>query len=131
MVWQKCRSTGCLLCWYWANWCSWMLLYRQNIVSLYNQYVGAIEKLDMMCLLYKPTLRLRRWYIFLCLHLFTIAVVNAWFLHRRNRQLIDPQENHCLYVSFKQTLQVVWLVLKKALEVDLLQSLNWIHYRLN
>ena len=46
----------------------------------------------MICSLYKPTLRSRRWYVYLWLHSLTIAVVNAWFLYRRNTQWIDPQE---------------------------------------
>ena len=51
-----------------------------------------MAKLDMMCSLYKPTLRSRRWYIHLCFHSLTVAVVNAWFLYGRNTQWIDPQE---------------------------------------
>ena len=32
---------------------------RPNIVRLYNQYMGGIDKLDIMCSLYKPNLRFK------------------------------------------------------------------------
>ena len=32
-----------------------------NIARFYNQYMGGVDKLNMMCSLYKPTLQLRRW----------------------------------------------------------------------
>ena len=40
----------------------------------------------MLCALYKPTIRNRRWYVYIWLHSVTIAVVNAWLLYRRHQQ---------------------------------------------
>ena len=48
-----------------------------KIVHVYNQYMGGIGKLDMMCALYKPRLRKRRWYIYIWFHTIQIVVVNA------------------------------------------------------
>ena len=87
-------------------------VFHPNIVRLYNQYVGGINKLDKMCSLYKQTLRSRRWHNYLWLHSLMIAVVNAWFLYHRNIQWIDPQEKTMSYVYFKQMLQAVWVVQK-------------------
>ena len=82
--------------------------------------MGGINKLIMICSLYKPTLRSRRWYIYLCLHSFTIAVVNAWFLYRRNTQWIDPQEKTMLLHTFQANVASSLVSAKNSLEVDLL-----------
>ena len=63
---------------------------QPNIVHVYNQYMGGIDKLDMMCALYKPRLRTRRWYIYIWFHAIQIAVVNAWFLYRRDLKICRP-----------------------------------------
>ncbi|XP_047140899.1 piggyBac transposable element-derived protein 3-like [Hydra vulgaris] len=63
---------------------------QPNIVHVYNQYMGGIDKLDMMCALYKPRLRTRRWYIYIWFHTIQIAVVNAWFLYRRDLKICRP-----------------------------------------
>ncbi|XP_047144605.1 piggyBac transposable element-derived protein 3-like [Hydra vulgaris] len=52
---------------------------QPNIVHVYNHYMGGIDKLDMMCALYKPRLRTRRWYIYIWFHTNQIAVGYAWF----------------------------------------------------
>ena len=54
--------------------------------------MGGIDKLDMMCALYKATIRSRRWYIYIWIHTLVIAVVNACFLYRRNEKLLNPEK---------------------------------------
>ena len=51
---------------------------QPDIVRVYNQYMGGMNKLDMTCTLYKPSLITRRWYIYIWLHSILIAAVNAW-----------------------------------------------------
>lgn len=50
---------------------------QPGIVRVYNQFMGGVDKLDMVCSLYKQTIRSRRWYIYIWLHSITISVVNA------------------------------------------------------
>ena len=38
-----------------------IIVQQPYIVKVYNEYMGGIDKLDMMCALYKPRLRTRRW----------------------------------------------------------------------
>ena len=52
--------------------------------------MGGVDKLDMVCSLYKPSLRTRRWYIHIWLHRILIAAVNGWFLHRRDLKICKP-----------------------------------------
>ena len=52
--------------------------------------MGGINKLDMMCSFYKANLKCHHWYIYIWAHTTTtIALVNAWFLYRRNLKLIQ------------------------------------------
>ena len=44
-----------------------IIVQQPHIVKVYNEYMGGIDKLDMMCALYKPRLR-TRWYIYIWLH---------------------------------------------------------------
>lgn len=67
---------------------------QPHIVHVYNQFMGGIDKLDMMCALYKPTLRTRRWYIYIWLHTIQIAAVNAWFLYRRDLKITKPEAKY-------------------------------------
>ena len=39
---------------------------QPNIVKVYNKFMGGVDKLDMVCSLYKQTIRSQR---FVCLHL--------------------------------------------------------------
>ena len=60
---------------------------QPEIVHVYNEYMGKVDKLDMMCTLCKPSLRTRRWYIYVWLHNILIAAVNAWFLYRHDLKI--------------------------------------------
>ena len=59
---------------------------RPNIVKTYNMYMGGVDKLDMLCALYKPTVKSRRWYLYIWLHTIIMAVSNAWLLYRRHQK---------------------------------------------
>ena len=69
--------------------CVWLSIKKvqvtqQDIVRFYNQYMQGVNRLDMMCRLYKKILRTRRWYIYIWLHSIFIAAVNDWFLYRHD-----------------------------------------------
>ena len=63
---------------------------QPKIVHVYNQYMAGIDKLDMMCALYKPRLKTWRWYIYICFHAIQISVVNAWFLYWHDLKIYRP-----------------------------------------
>ncbi|XP_041376624.1 piggyBac transposable element-derived protein 2-like [Gigantopelta aegis] len=54
------------------------------VIGIYNSKMGGVDLLDMMCTLYKRQLKSKRWYLYIFYHTLTIAVVNAWFLYRRD-----------------------------------------------
>lgn len=56
---------------------------RPAIVSEYNKFMGGIDLLNMCTSMYKYNIRSRRWYLYIFWHSVTMAIVNAWFLHRR------------------------------------------------
>ena len=57
---------------------------QPHVIQTYNKYMGRIDKLDMMYSFYKAYLRCHRWYTYIWAHTASIALVNAWFLYRRN-----------------------------------------------
>ena len=63
--------------------------------------MGGIDKLDMMCSFYKANLKCHRWYIYIWAYTTTIALVNAWFLYRRNLKLIQPNAKHMPLKKFQ------------------------------
>ena len=64
---------------------------QPDIVRFYNQYMGRVDKLNMMCKLCKPSLRTKCWYIYIWLHsILIIAAINAWFLYRRDLKTCKP-----------------------------------------
>ena len=60
---------------------------RPSIVKVYNTYMRGIDKLDMICSLYKGQMKSRRWYIRIWLHPVTVALVNSWLLYRRDQMI--------------------------------------------
>ena len=63
---------------------------QPNIVYVFNQYIVDIDKLDMICALYKRRLRTQRRYIYIWFHTIQITVVNAWFLYRGDLKICRP-----------------------------------------
>ncbi|KAK6172618.1 hypothetical protein SNE40_016236 [Patella caerulea] len=57
---------------------------RPNVVEVYNKKMGGVDLLDMMCSLYKRQIKGKRWYMYIFYHTLTIAMVNAWFLYKRD-----------------------------------------------
>ncbi|XP_014675102.1 PREDICTED: piggyBac transposable element-derived protein 3-like [Priapulus caudatus] len=66
------------------------------IVRTYNSTMGGVDLLDMMCSLYKCHLKTRRWYFFIFYHTLTIALVNSWFLYKRDCKLMNVKNIMCL-----------------------------------
>ena len=59
---------------------------RRCVIEEYNQSLGGVDLLDMMCSLYKYLLKSKRWYLYIFYHTSTIALVSGWFLHERDCQ---------------------------------------------
>ena len=57
---------------------------RPAIIKEYNSSMGGIDRLDMMCSLYKRLFKSKRWYMYIFVHTLTITVVNSWLLYRRD-----------------------------------------------
>ena len=61
MVWQQDRNTGFYVGIEPTDVVKYIYVSGPNIARFYNQYMGGIDRLNMMSLLFKPTLQLRRW----------------------------------------------------------------------
>ena len=53
---------------------------KSNILKVYNTFTGGVDKLDMVCSLYKQSIRSRRWYVYIRLHSIIIIVAIAWIV---------------------------------------------------
>ena len=57
---------------------------RPASVALYNRFMGGVDKTDMLMALYKSKCRTSKWYQRIAIHLFSLAVVNAWVICRES-----------------------------------------------
>lgn len=55
---------------------------RPAIVATYNQFMGGVDKADMMLSFYKTKLKTTKWYLRIFFHLVNMCVVNAWVIYR-------------------------------------------------
>ena len=57
---------------------------RPFVIGVYNESMGGVDLLNMMCSLYKYQFKSKRWYWYIFYHTLTIALVNAWFVYKRD-----------------------------------------------
>lgn len=55
---------------------------RPAAVQTYNNYMGGVDKADMLLALYRTKYRSRKWYQRIAFHLISQCAVNAWIIHR-------------------------------------------------
>jgi hypothetical protein len=52
-------------------------------IYMYNQYMGGVDRCDQNMSHYQPSIRGRKWWFPVFIHLINLAIQNAWQLHRR------------------------------------------------
>ncbi|XP_050042864.2 piggyBac transposable element-derived protein 3-like [Dermacentor andersoni] len=66
---------------------------RPNIIRVYNQSMGGVDKADMLLSFYRNDMKTKKWYKRICFHLIDLAVVNAFLLYREAKsadmQVVD------------------------------------------
>ena len=91
---------------------------QTDIVHVYNQYMGGVDKL-YICMLYKPSLRTRRWYIYIWLHPYRcskcLVFVPTWF------KICKPNVK---FIQLKQFLAHLAQSLVRTVQPVSRQSLN-------
>ena len=65
-------------------------------VTVYNKFMGGIDKSDMMLALYRTRFRTRKWYQWIATQLFSQACVNSWIIHRS----LHVANNGLTYLEF-------------------------------
>ena len=71
---------------------TYLMVPRPAIVESYNTFMGGVDLVDMLCALYKYSIRSRRWYMYIWWHTVTLAVINAWNLYRRDQKDLNPRK---------------------------------------
>ncbi|XP_028394533.1 piggyBac transposable element-derived protein 3-like [Dendronephthya gigantea] len=59
---------------------------KPKIVAEYNKFMGGIDLMDMLCSLYRYSIKSRRWYLYIWYHTLTVAMVNSWLIYRKHQQ---------------------------------------------
>ncbi|XP_046858658.1 piggyBac transposable element-derived protein 3-like [Xenia sp. Carnegie-2017] len=59
---------------------------KPEIVNEYNKFMGGIDLMDMLCSLYRYSIRSRRWYLYIWYHTLKVALVNSWLVYRKHQQ---------------------------------------------
>ena len=60
----------------------YMLIDRPAAITVYNKFMGGVDKADMLLSLYRTKCRTRKWYQRIAHHLWSLCAVNAWIIHR-------------------------------------------------
>ena len=55
---------------------------NESVLTYLKQYMGGVDKADMMLSLYKTKCKTRKWYHRIFIHLIHLAVVNAWIIYQ-------------------------------------------------
>lgn len=52
-------------------------------MAIYNAFMGAVDKSDILLSLYRTRFRTRKWYLRIVFHLFSLSAVNGWNIYRQ------------------------------------------------
>ena len=72
---------------------------RPASVTVYNKFMGGVDKSDMMLALYRTRYWTRKWYQRIVTQLFSQACVNSWVIHR---SLHETVATSLTYIEFLQ-----------------------------
>lgn len=83
------------------------------IIQLYNKSMGGLDKPDIICSFYKPSLKCHRWYIYLWAHSFVNMLSNTWFLFCHNVKMLKPNSKFMPLQMFQANLAPNLVNIKK------------------
>ena len=55
---------------------------QPNVIQMYNMYMGGVDRMDQNINKYRSSIRVRKWFWPIFIHLMEAAVSNAWMLYR-------------------------------------------------
>ncbi|KAK2720891.1 hypothetical protein QYM36_004694 [Artemia franciscana] len=72
------------------RWCKQTKAYLQvdqpQVVSLYNQYMGGVDKMDQMLSYYRTFIRSKKWTMRLIFHMVDLSICNSWLEYVADRK---------------------------------------------
>lgn len=60
---------------------------RPEIVNLYNQCMGGVDKTDFLLQLYRIFIRSRKWTLRVIFHFISVAITNSWLEYRKESKV--------------------------------------------
>ncbi|KAK2710883.1 hypothetical protein QYM36_012153 [Artemia franciscana] len=73
-----------------CRWCKQTKAYLQvdqpQVVSLYNQYMGGVDKMDQMLSYYQTFIRSKKWTMRLIFHMVDLSICNSWLEYVADRK---------------------------------------------
>ena len=89
---------------------------RPNLVTVYNENMGGVDLQDQIIALYRMAFRSKKYYQRMIFYLFDMAVVNSWFLYRRDADNLSiPKSKQLGLSAFK--LSIAFFLMKSGKDV--------------
>ena len=59
-----------------------IMIDRPHSITVYNNYMGEVDKIDYLISLYRIKAKTRKWPVRMCFHFLDLAVANSWLEYR-------------------------------------------------
>lgn len=84
---------------------SYVNVERPEIVALYNQSMGGVDKVDQLISYYRAFIRSRKWTLRMIIHAFDLIVTNCWLKYLKDAEHFKiPKKNIRDLLSFRMNL---------------------------
>lgn len=61
---------------------------RPEIVRIYNQSMGGVDKMDQMVSYYRIFIRSNKWTLRMAMHFFDLAICNSWIQYKKHAEIL-------------------------------------------
>lgn len=61
---------------------------RPEIVRIYNQSMGGVDKMDQMVSYYRICIRSNKWTLRMAMHFFDLAICNSWIQYKKHAEIL-------------------------------------------
>ncbi|CAF1462719.1 unnamed protein product, partial [Didymodactylos carnosus] len=87
-----------------------------QIVNIYNQHMGGVDTVDMLCALHPIPFRSKKWYMRIAWRIFDLMVINAWVLWKHVTPNDERTSRSSRLFSFKMAIANLMLQEPTAIE---------------
>lgn len=90
-----------------------------SIIKEYNQNMGGVDLIDRMIALYRNKARTKRWTVRTIMHMFDLAISNAWLQYRQCMVQSGAHRKEILqYLDFRMAVAESWIAAEDPLDIS-------------